>query len=172
MQHSTKDSFIKQIATNIVTFPKAYVALSLLLMLTFFTALPQLYKDTRSDAFLANDNPALVYKERVKTQFGLSDPIVVAVVNTTANGVFNPQSLQLVDRLTEEISSLDNINSDRVTSLATENNITGTEEGMDVEAFFDDYPDNQQKADAIWERYLISLFIWESWFQKTNNLPL
>ena len=114
------------------------------------TALPQLYKDTRSDAFLAKDNPALVYKDKVKALFGLSDPIVIAVTNTSKNGVFNPASLKLVNWLSEEISSLDNINSDRVTSLATENNITGSEEGMAVDPFFDDLPDTQEKADLVW----------------------
>ncbi|MBV1911744.1 MAG: outer membrane lipoprotein-sorting protein [Kangiellaceae bacterium] len=119
-------------------------------MLGLFTALPKLYKDTRADAFLAEDNPALVYKDRVKEQFGLSDPIVVAIINESNNGVFNPASLQLVDELTEKMSALPNINADRVTSLATENNITGSEDGMDVEAFFDDPPQTQTQADAVW----------------------
>ncbi|MBL4659091.1 MAG: outer membrane lipoprotein-sorting protein [Alcanivoracaceae bacterium] len=121
-------------------------------MLILFTALPQLYKDTRSDAFLAADNPALLYREKVKAQFGLSDPIVIAVINKSENGVFNPQSLQLVSQLTEQVSALKNINSDRVISLATENNITGSEDGMEVELFFEVPPLTQFQADNVWKK--------------------
>jgi hypothetical protein len=56
------------------------------------------------------------------------------------------------DRLSEEISALENINSDRVTSLATENNITGSAESMEVDPFFEEYPDTQKVADKIWRK--------------------
>ena len=144
--------FAARAANNIVLYPKSYAVLSLLLMLALFSALPKLYKDTRADAFLAEDNPALVYRDKVKAQFGLSDPIVVAVINKSRQGVFNPGSLNLVNWLTEEVSALENINADRVTSLATENNITGSAEGMDVDPFFDEFPDTQEIADNIWQQ--------------------
>jgi predicted RND superfamily exporter protein len=147
-QHSP----VHRIIEFIVKYPKTHVLLSLLLMIVFFTALPSLYKDTRADAFLADDNPALVYRNKVKEQFGLSDPIVIAVVNRSQHGVFNPGSLALVDWLSNEISALNNINADRVTSLTTQNNITGSEVGMDVEPFFEDVPDTQAAADAIWSK--------------------
>jgi predicted RND superfamily exporter protein len=121
-------------------------------MFALLSALPKLYKDTRADAFLAEDNPALMYRNKVKEQFGLSDPIVVAVINESDHGVFNPDSLNLVNWLSDEISALENINADRVTSLATENNITGSVEGMHVDPFFDEYPDTQQVADKIWRQ--------------------
>ncbi len=152
MNYHARYSFIQNISNFIVGNPKTLVFLSLLMMAVLFAALPKLYKDTRSDAFLAADNPALLYKDKVKQQFGLSDPIVVAVINKSKNGVFNPDSLKLVSWLSEEISSLKNINSDRVTSLATENNITGSEDGMDVELFFEENPVNQKEANMVWEK--------------------
>lgn len=144
-------SIVIRAANYIVNFPKTNVLLSLVVMLVLFTALPKLYKDTRADAFLAADNPALLYKDKVKQQFGLSDPVVVALINSSELGVFTPQSLQLIDQLTTQISALPNINSDRVTSLATENNITGNAEGMAVDPFFDPVPQNQQQAEAVWQ---------------------
>lgn len=152
MLKSNPHSLIHRFSQFVVKYPKTLVTLSLLTMFALFAALPSLYKDTRSDAFLAVDNPALVYKNKVKLQFGLSDPIVVAVINNSKNGVFNPESLQLVSWLSNEISSLKNINSDRVTSLVTENNITGSDEGMDVDPFFEDAPITQQQADNVWNK--------------------
>lgn len=140
------------IARIIVTYPKTLVVISLMVMAALLSALPTLYKDTRSDAFLADDNPALVYKNKVKEQFGLSDPMVIAIINNNENGVFNPNSLALVDWLSEQLSTLDNINSDRITSLATENNISGTDEGMEVMPFFDELSDEQVSADNIWQQ--------------------
>jgi len=152
MSDNPQPSTARTIATLIVHYPKTQVAISLLLMVSLFMALPMLYKDTRSDAFLADDNPALVYRDKVKEQFGLSDPIVLAVINTSDNGVFNPTSLSLIQWLSDEISSLDNINTDRVTSLATENNITGSDVGMDVEPFFETGISTQQEADIVWSK--------------------
>ena len=145
-------SFVNSFAMFVVNHPKLNVFASLLLMFALLSALPGLYKDTRADAFLAADNPALLYKDKVKAQFGLSDPIVIAVVNESDHGVFNPGSLSLVNWLTEEISALDNINTDRVTSLATENNITGDDEGMEVELFFAELPDTQAAAERVWQQ--------------------
>lgn len=152
MNKTLEISLIQKIAYFIVQNPKKLVVISLFMMFALFTALPKLYKDTRSDAFLAADNPALMYKEKVKAQFGLSDPIVIAVINQSENGVFNPKSLELVAKLTQEVSALSNVNSDRVISLATENNITGSEDGMDVELFFEETPTTQQKADVVWNK--------------------
>ena len=152
MNSVPKPLFASRLAGIIVKYPKSTVFISLLLMIVLLSALPRLYKDTRADAFLAEDNPALVYRNKVKEQFGLSDPIVVAVINESDHGVFNPASLNLVNWLSEEVSALENINADRVTSLATENNITGSAEGMAVDPFFDEYPDTQQVADKIWRQ--------------------
>ncbi len=135
--------------TQVVRFPKIVVLVSLLLMAGLLWFLPQLSKDTRADAFLAADNPALLYRDKVKAQFGLSDPIVIAVVREGQGGIFNPQTLALVEQLSFAVSELPNIDAERVISLATENNIVGTDEGMDVDPFFDPVPVTQEQADAV-----------------------
>lgn len=48
-----------------------------------------------------------------------------------------PHSLQLVQWFTDEVMKMPEVNRDRVVNLATEDNITGNEEGMLVEAFFE-----------------------------------
>lgn len=133
----------------VLQYPKLILSLSILILGLWATQLPHLIKDTRSDAFLAADNPALVYKEKVKEQFGLADPMVIAVVNESRAGIYNPASLLLVDQLTEAVLSLDNIDPDRVVSLSSENNIYGTTDGMEVEPFFNPFPETQADADRI-----------------------
>ena len=128
-----------------VHHPKKVLILGLLLMVVLASGLKQLYKDTRADAFLAADNPALVYKNKVREIFGLSDPLVIAIQDASFQGVYRPETLQLVEEITTEIDTLDNINADRTISLATENNIVGTEGGMDVSPFYE----RVQTPDAI-----------------------
>ncbi len=133
----------------ITAFPKRFILLGLVLIIACAVFIPSLVKDTRSDAFLPDDEPALVYRDKVKEIFGLTDPMVIAVLNEGPRGVFNPHTLGLVGWLTEAVSKLDNVDPDRVTSLATENNITGDEEGMRVEPFWEVAPDSQAQADRV-----------------------
>ncbi len=109
--------------------------------------IPQLVKDTRNEAFMPHDHPAVSYKERVEEIFGLSDRIVVAVVNDGPNGVFNPGTLALVHWLSGEISNAPGV--DRVTSLVTEKSIRGTETELIVEPFLEEPPTRQIEADAV-----------------------
>ncbi len=101
------------------------------------------------DAFIPASDPSLQLRDRTGELFGLEDPMVIALVNEGRHGVFNPHSLFLLDWLTREIRKLPNIDPDRVTSLATENNITGTEEGIEVKPLFDEPPARQSDADRI-----------------------
>jgi hypothetical protein len=142
------NTFTARFFKAVTAKPKLVIAFSLLLIGLAASFLPQLYKDTTADAFIAKDNPALIYKDKVKDIFGLADPMVMAIINK--DGVFNPKTLQLVYDLNTKIEKLPNVDPDRITSLATESNIYGDEEGMIVEDFFDPYPpETQAEADAV-----------------------
>jgi len=133
----------------ITAMPKLIIAIGFMLIIGFASFLPTLQKDTRSDAFIPEDHPSLIFSNNTKEIFGLSDPMVIAITNEGDNGVFNPHTLELVDWLTTHIEGLENIDADRITSLSTENNIIGTEEGMLVEPFFESVPETQSEADKV-----------------------
>ena len=82
----------------IVNHPKRIVGFGLILIIAVASFIPQLTRDTRSDAFLADDNPALIYRDKVKSLFGLSDPMVIAVV--ARETIFTPQGLNAVRAVT------------------------------------------------------------------------
>lgn len=129
--------------------PKTITAVGLLVIVLFAMWIPGLEKDTRADAFIPPDHPALQLRDRTTQLFGLEDPLVIAVVNEGESGVFNPHTLALVDWLTDRVKRLPQIDPDRVTSLATENNIIGTDDGMLVEPFLGHPPTNQTQADQV-----------------------
>lgn len=135
-----------EVVTN---WPKTILVLSVLIIISLGSFVPRLHKDTSSDAFIAADDPVVLYRDHVREIFGLEDPIVIAVINDGPEGIFNPDTLALLDTLTQSIAGLSNVDPDRVTSLATESNIVGTDEGMEVSDFFDPYPATQARADEV-----------------------
>ena len=144
--HNTKAEHFFRLVT---AWPKTVMFIAFALIISCAVFIPGIVKDTRSDAFMPPDHPALVYQHKSEEIFGLKDPMVIAITSDSPNGVFTPQSLALVDRLTQQIKNINNIDADRVTSLSTENDIIGTEDGMQVEAFFEQPPATQQQADMV-----------------------
>lgn len=114
--------------------------------------LPQMTRDTSADAFIPANNPARVYREQVKETFGLADPIIIALFQEGEHGIFTPEALKVVETLTNQVQDLTNIDPDRVVSLATEKNIEGTNDGMEVELFFKHAPDSMAAATVMRER--------------------
>jgi len=130
-------------------YPRLTLCLSICLILLFVRFIPTLEKDTRSDAFMPADHPALLLSEKARQTFGLGDPVIIAIINHGPQGVFNPHTLQLVDWLTSQLENIDNLDPEGITSLATENNIIGSAEGMEVEPFFETLPTTDAAAEAI-----------------------
>ncbi|MBV1877990.1 MAG: outer membrane lipoprotein-sorting protein [Pseudomonadales bacterium] len=149
---------IENIFGQIIRFRYLTIVIGLLGIVSTASFLPTITRDTSADAFIPADNPARIYQNQIKEVFGLADPIIVALFQQGESGIFTPEALMLVEALTEKIQNLPNIDPERVVSLATEKNIVGTAEGMQVDYFFDDYPDNADAAAAMW--------------QKIQNFPL
>ncbi len=132
------------------------IASALILFAALASNAPKLQKDTSADAFIDPSDPALVNRDRIEDIFNISDPIVVAVMNESPEGIFNADSLQLVSWLTTELQKVDNIDPDQVTSLATQSNIVGTDDGMEVEDFFEQNP--SQASRITWIKNAIEQF--------------
>ncbi len=144
-----RPSAIENCFAWVTTHPRLALVLSLFLLALPLLALPTLQKDVRSDAFLAPDNPALRYKEKIQREFGLNDPIIVAIEDDRPGGVFRVETLQLLRSLTEQIKGLDNINRERVSSLSTERNIRATADEIDIRPFLDPLPQSAAEMAAL-----------------------
>ena len=131
--------------------PRRIILFSVVIIALCAVGLPRLGRDSSAEAFIPPDAPAVLYRNKVEEIFGLSDPVVMLVINEGPHGIFNPESLRLVAWLTEKVESLHSVNDRRVTSLATENDIIGTDDGFEVTAFFDEPPRTQADADRIRE---------------------
>lgn len=135
---------MRRLFTWVIDHPKLVISLGLLLALAFAVFLPTLQKDIRSDAFLAKDNPALLYREVVRERFGLTDPLVIVVDSGVGQSVYQTPALALIQTLSDALMDLPGINPERVVSLATQNNIIYHKDGMDVVPFLDGIPDTPE----------------------------
>lgn len=108
-----------------------------------------LQKDTRAEAFLPPGHPAVEYRDRVKETFGLKDPMLVAVINRGPQGVFNPQSLNLVTWLSERIAELPGVDPNRVMGLATEKSFASAPDGLLIKPFIEGPVEDQAAAEAV-----------------------
>lgn len=134
---------------KVTEYPKILLFIGFLIILSTAIFIPTIVRDTTVDAFIPNEDSVKVYREKVKDIFGLKDPMVIAVINETEKGVFNPKSLKLVYDLTERIKKIEGIDPEKVKSLSTENNIVGTEEGMEINPFFENPLVTQKESDEI-----------------------
>lgn len=136
---------------RVTAYPKTILLVSVLALVLLARFIPQIEVDTRSTAFLPPDDPALQHWEQARETFGLADPMVVAVVRDAPEGVFTPEALELVRTLSERLAEMPGVDPERITSLATEKNLAGSEAGLDVERFLETPPRTREEAAALRE---------------------
>ncbi len=149
MLTSKRSENLQRLFRSAVRRPWITVVVALLIVAGFGSGLSRLVTDTSPNAFLATDNPALVYREFIKDQFGLSDPLVVALISESPDGVYDPDVLGVVKSLTSELERLPNVEQSRVLSLATQSNITGNSYGLEVTPFIEDVPVSPAAAASL-----------------------
>ncbi len=139
---------MQKILLKLLKTPWLVLGVSLILTVVFFMKMKENSRmETDLDEYMPKDHPAFVYSDLAEEWFGINDGIIVALENK--NGVFNTETLDTLKQLTKRLQKLEQINKDDVTSLYTADNIIGTEDGMDVKAFYKRVPKTQEKLDVL-----------------------
>ncbi len=110
--------------------------------------------ESDAEAMIPPDDPVQRYNDLVEDRFGMRDLIIVGVLNNNPqeNGVFNPRTLGIVKEFSEQIALLPGIKAVRnedVASVATMDNITGTQDGMAVDPFMEEIPQTQDELTTL-----------------------
>ncbi len=103
--------------------------------------------ETNLDKYMPHDHPAFIYSDSAESWFNIQDGIIIALENKS--GIFNTETLDTLKQLTKRFQKFDEINKNDVTSLYTADNIVGTEDGMDVKAFFKRVPKSEEKLKKL-----------------------
>jgi predicted RND superfamily exporter protein len=123
-----------------------YLVLGLILLITVLFIFPMKQNsrmETDLDKYMPQDHPAFVYSNKAEKWFNIKDGIIIAVENKY--GIYNFETLDIVKKLTKKIQKFKEINKSDVVSLYTADNIVGTEDGMDVKAFYKRVPKTSEQ---------------------------
>lgn len=100
--------------------PRLTVAGSMALLLLTAPGLVRLRVRTDGNALVPQHAPEVQHDRAIRAAFAVRDPVVLLVCSTHPAGIFNAQTLVLVERLSDALRSLEGIASQDVFSLATE----------------------------------------------------
>jgi hydrophobe/amphiphile efflux-3 (HAE3) family protein len=133
----------------IARFPK--MTILAVVAVTAVVALPirSLRMETDVETMMPDEHPVFVYNNKVEEIFNTKKMIIVGVVNEGSDGVFNPDTLSLVERLSLRIEEMDGIIGEDIVSLQALDNIVGTDWGLEVEPLMEAAPETQEAAGEL-----------------------
>ena len=102
---------------------KLVVALAVVLTVALGLQMPRIRIDTDPENMLSEDEPVRVFHNAVKEEFALYDFVIVGLVSERDGGVFNPESLARVWRITEAVKGFDEVVASDVIAPSTKDAI-------------------------------------------------
>jgi len=136
---------------NALRYPRLILISTLLISIAFFWVMKENSRmETNLDKYMPQEHPAFVYSNQAEEWFSINDGIIIAIENK--DGVYNSGTLKKIKDLTKALQKLDEIEKSDVTSLYTADNIIGTEEGMDVKAFFKRVPKTEEALKELQQK--------------------
>ena len=123
----------------------------LLLTMVLGLMMPRITIDTDPENMLSADQPDRIEHNRIKELFDLYDMIVVGVVNRDhQQGIYNPESLGALFKLTRFIEDIDGVISRDIMALPTVDNVEQVTPGtISFERMMERAPANQAEADSV-----------------------
>ncbi|MFN2341531.1 MAG: RND family transporter, partial [Halanaerobium sp.] len=126
----------------------------ILLITAFFTF--QIYDnarlETNLDKYKPDDHPEFIASDEFEDLFGISDAVIVAVANDSdQNGVYNPDTLRKINEITLALEKLQEVEKGDVKSLATADNIKGSDFGLEVDPFYQKLPETEAEINELRE---------------------
>ncbi len=108
-----------------INYPKTIIAVYVILTLIFISFIPSVKVDTDPENMLSKDEPVRLAHSEAKRDFALYDSIVVGVVDDeSTEGVFLPETLLRIARVTEGILKIEGVIASDVFSLITTDDIS------------------------------------------------
>jgi hypothetical protein len=125
-----------------VYYPKLIVILIVVMTLLFLTQFPKMKIDTNPKHMLPETSDVRVWNDEVEKTFSLyEDTIVVGIVNE--RGILNPDTLERIKRITDEILQIRGVAAADVSSFTTIDNVTVESAVLKVTPLMMEVPDDE-----------------------------
>ncbi|WP_018248664.1 efflux RND transporter permease subunit [Orenia marismortui] len=144
-------NFKEKVTKFAVNRPKTVVIFFLILTIALAIQLPKIQVDTDPENMLSEKQFVRVFNDQVKERFELYDMVVVGIVNDKdPNGVFNPDTLEKVYKITNKIKGIEGVIDSDIIAPSTQDNIE--QGGLGVVNFnwlMDQPPKTRAEAEKI-----------------------
>ena len=128
--------------------PKIVILVIVLITLLAALQIPKIIIDTDPENMLPADEEVRGFHEEVKEVFGLNDMLVLGIVRE--EGVFNPETLARVVRLTDRIREMDGVLADDLLAPGDVDDIYTTDEGiLRVETLMEEAPETMEGSERV-----------------------
>ncbi len=139
---------MQRLLTAMSTRPWIVFALVFLISIASLIAIRgDIRLETDLDEYMPKDHPAFVYSDQAEEWFDIKDGIIVAIENP--EGIYNSRTLRKIKDLSRELQKHDLIERSDVTSLYSADNISGSEDGLDVRPFYRKVPETIGDLEAL-----------------------
>lgn len=126
-----------------IAHPRRTIVLAFVLTMCVAPGMLRLRLRTDGHALVPETAPQVIFDGEIRQRFGLDDPLVVLIRTDHPDGVFNHDTLKLVERLTESLASLDGIRPWTVFSLATEHSDRVWSGTLKFRRFLEPFPETR-----------------------------
>ncbi len=133
-----------------IRHPWRLIALATLVTAVFGWQFRDIAIDTDPENMLEADQPDRVIYDAVKEDFGIKDLLVVGVVDE--RGIFQPDALRRVERLTERIKAIPGVLIDDMVSLTTTDDISVENGSLRIGPVMASVPETVEEAGALRSR--------------------
>lgn len=136
-QASGRSPLDERFASVLLHYRTVFAALSLLLIVGAGLGITRVERDPSVDAFVPDDHPAALARDRAQDLFGVEDPMVLGLLATAGRSVFEPAALAAFAALQESVVQLEGIETHNVRSVINTDAIFGNDGNLEVEPIFD-----------------------------------
>ncbi len=139
---------METLINKLLKFPRFILITVLVITIAFFIVMKKNSRmETNLDKYMPQKHPAFIYSDQAEKWFDIKDGIIIAIENK--EGIYNYGTLKKVKDLTRKLQKMSEIEKSDVVSLYTADNIVGTEEGLDVKAFYKRVPKSPEKLQEL-----------------------
>lgn len=132
----------------VTDWPKLVIVLVVALTMGLASQMAKMQIETDTEAFIPEGHQATLNNDRMKEIFGTPDLLWIGVIRDDG-GIYQSDTLDVIQKITERIRLLPGIVDMDVVSVATEDNIRGTVDGMEVEPFMETVPQDAAALQAL-----------------------
>lgn len=103
--------------------------------------------ETNLNKYMPESHPAFEKSDHYEELFGIADSVVVAIEDE--GEIYNKKTLQQIVEISNKLAELDEIENDSVKSLATADNITASDFGLEIDPFLSEIPEKPDQFEKL-----------------------